>query len=220
MKKWTPGFCPLLFSTALFAQSSGNVKGFDSSPFYVRGGYGVFQKLAAVDPSVRNSPAEDAINELRNGPFWLVEAGIALGHNLYLGISHSQSSENASFTQRFVTSWGAAIDIPTQVRERIRFTGAHLRQEKSLDRQGRSLLYGRAGVGLFSFHGEASAGNSKEEIRKSNIGYQLGGGYEFRITRNFGLSADLDFLAGNIEYEGEKENLTQVRLGIGTVIRF
>lgn len=206
-----------LFATAAHAQR--RPMAFGDAKYYFKGGYGGFQKLAKTDPSVNGTGLETAIADLKSGTFFALEGGLRVADNQYIGLTYSRSSETAPFRMTFNIGGGNQT-ITGTLQEQISYIGANYNYALPLGAKGRSAFNLKTGIGYLSYKASVSGMGQSETASAGNIGFQLGGGFEFSITKNIGLFTDLDLLGGTVTQNEEKENLTQLRYSDGLAFRF
>jgi hypothetical protein len=188
--------------------------------FFIRPGAGMFFKLAGVDESLPPTVKEHAKN-LRNGFVWGIDGGYMISENDYLGLTFSTSKKSGEFD--LLTNINPITPpIPVKVNntESIRYTGLYYGNRRATNPNNTFFFHYKGGIGLWNYKSEFTSSVLSEDFKASNIGFQLGLGIEALISPKVGWMLDTDLLTGNVEIEGEKENLGQIRLTTGFVFRF
>jgi opacity protein-like surface antigen len=207
----------VLFSAGAGAQSTeASSSSYYPTRYIIKGQFGGFRKLGSMDPAVNGTGLEPLANDFRAGTVWAIDLGVRVAANQYVGLTHSKISQAGNFDLR---GPGGGIISSGRLEETIRYTGVNYSYRLPLGREGHSELYSTAGVGLWNYSLRASSGANTERFSESNIGFQLGAGYELRLSQLLGLFAEANLLAGDVKVENEKENLTHLRYALGIAIR-
>lgn len=204
------------------AQKSSPETGNNAKPgrVFIRPGAGMFFRLSGVAETLPPSAQEHA-KSLRNGFVWGIDGGYMISENDYLGITFSTSKKSGEFDVSVITSpVTPPILVNVNNTESISYTGLYYGNRRATNPNNTFFFHYKGGIGLWNYKSEFTSSVFSEDFKESNIGFQLGLGIEALISPKVGWMLDTDLLTGNVEIEGEKENLGQIRLTTGFVFRF
>ncbi|MCU0335651.1 MAG: hypothetical protein MUF62_11530 [Chitinophagaceae bacterium] len=186
---------------------------------FLKPGVGGFFKLGRIDNSLAPN-LEAHAKSLRNGFVWSLDGAVMISRRDYIGATFSRTNQSGSFNNTIGLP-GGSMSFRIDNTETIGYTGLHYGNMMPVNHKNTVFFHTRAGLGLFSYRSTFS-GNAigNTEFKESNIGFQLGAGLEARLGNAVSWVADADLLSGNVKIEGEKENLSQIRLTTGLLFRF
>lgn len=187
---------------------------------FLKPGVGGFFKLGRIESSLPPN-LEAHVKSLRNGFVWSFDAAVMISKRDYIGATFSRSSQSGRFNNTIGVPGGGSMSIPIDNTEAIGYTGLHYGNMLPFNHKNTVFFHTRAGLGLFSYRSKfTGSAIGTTEFKESNVGFQLGAGFEVRLGNAISWVGDADLLSGNVKIDGEKENLSQIRATTGLAFRF